>query len=152
MRRTPLFRLLSAVLAIWFALGLVESSALHVCPMHDGGAGAAVPAGAVHGAEHGAAHGAGHGAAHGVVADGAAAREDGAPGAPLPERAERHACSCLGECGLGVATAAPLVRIATVPTVVADGRPAVLRSRITVRSASSHLFPPATAPPAARVG
>jgi hypothetical protein len=166
MRRTPLFRLLSAALALPFALGLVESSALHVCPMHDGGAGAAVPAAAEHGAAHGAAQDAGHGAAlvarhgasHGaalVAGHGAshgAAHEDGAPGASLPERGERHACSCLGECGLSVAAAAPTVRISTVPTVVADGRPAVLRSRITVRSASSYLFPPATAPPAARVG
>lgn len=147
MRRTPLFRLLSAVLALWFALGLVESSALHVCPMHDGGAGAAVPAAAAHGAPHGASHDTGHGAAHE-----AAAQENGAPGASLPERGERHACSCLGECGISVAAAAPVVRISTVPTVVADGRPAVLRSRVTVRSASSYLFPPATAPPAARVG
>ena len=154
MRRTPLFRLLSAALALWFALGLVESSALHVCPMHDGGAGAAVPAAASHGAAHGAAHDTGHGAAHGAGHDIAhgAAQDDGAPGASLPERGERHACSCLGECGISVAAAAPAARIGTVPTVVADGRPAVLHSRVTVRSASNYLFPPSTAPPAARVG
>ena len=151
MRRTPLFRLLSAVLALPFALGLVESSALHECPMHDGGAGAAVPAAAAHGAPQNAGHGASHDTGHGAAHE-AAAQEHGAPGASLPERGERHACSCLGECGISVAAAAPVVRISTVPTVVADGRPAVLRSRVTVRSASSYLVPPATAPPAARVG
>lgn len=136
MRRSPLFRSFSALLALWFALGLVESAAIHVCPMHDGvavrAADAAVPA-------HGAPA---HAAAHG----------NHAPGSGTPDHDEGHLCTCMGACGVAAAVAAPAVEPSEVPVVVADGRPPVLRSRVTVRSASSHLFPPATAPPAARVG
>ena len=140
MRRTPLARLLSAVLALWFALGLLESAALHVCPMHDGTVARATdaPVPAPHPAD-GVPHG---GSSHG----------DHATLPATPGHDDSHACSCLGECGLAVAVAAPAVRITGVPAVVADGRPPVLRSRVTTRSASSHVLPPATAPPAARVG
>jgi hypothetical protein len=132
MRRPSLFRALSAVLALWFALGLVESAALHVCPMHDGGV--ARTADAARPAAHDGSH-----TAHGTTDD------------PSSGHERPHACTCLGECGVAVAVAAPAIRIRDVPVVVADGRPPVLRSRIGTRSASSHLLPPATAPPA-RVG
>lgn len=131
MRRSPLFRSLSALLALWFALGLVESAALHVCPMHDGigarAADAAMPA---------------HGAAHAGEAQ----------PSETPDHGEDHLCTCMGACGVAVAVLAPEIELSEVPTVVADGRPPVLRSRVTVRSATNYLFPPATAPPAARVG
>jgi hypothetical protein len=135
MRRTPIFRALSALLALWFALGLVEASALHGCPMHDG-----VMARA---SESSPAPAGGHGA---HATSGVAATD-----APPPPHGESHPCTCLGDCGVAIAIAAPGVRIVAMPTVVAEGRPAVLRSRVGTRSATSHLLPPATAPPV-RVG
>lgn len=126
MRRTPLVRSLATLLAAGLALGLLESSALHVCPTHDGGLARAAAADEAH-ADH--------------------ATPSEAPGGE-----DAHGCSCIGDCGVAAAVATPTVRVDDVPAVVAEGRPPVLRSRLTVRSASSHLFPPATAPPAARVG
>jgi hypothetical protein len=140
MRRPPLFRALSASLALGFALGLVESAALHACPMHDGGVARAAAASPSASAAHRGAH-----APHGPAADHRATDD------PSSEHERPHACTCLGECGVAVAVAAPEIRIRAVPIVVAEGRPPVLRSRVGARAASSHLLPPATAPPA-RVG
>ncbi len=132
MRRTPLARSLAALLAAGFSLGLVESSALHVCPMHDGAVAHVAPAA--------------------MPAPAAEAHADHAMPSEAPGGEGAHGCSCIGDCGVVATVGTPAVRIAEVPAVVADGRPPVLRSRVTAHSATSYLFPPATAPPGARVG
>jgi hypothetical protein len=46
LRRHPLHRALAALLAVWFAVVMVEPASLHQCPMHDRALATAAPANA----------------------------------------------------------------------------------------------------------
>ena len=118
-------RALSAVLAVWFALVLVEPAALHACPPEC----------------------IGHAAASASAADAASAHHaHSAPERPAP--AGSHTCTCLGDCAGSVVARAPEGQVALVAqlltTPVAPGRP----QHEFVAAWVAFVLPFATAPPA----
>ena len=143
MRRPRWHRALSAVLALWFALIMVEPAALHACPTHSGGHAAAPRADGAPQASHAGSHAGSHvGAGHAVhAAD--------APPAPRHAPSGDHACTCLGDCAGGTAArvpTGPVARLALVtPTQVAPGRP----QHEYVAAWGDFVLPFATAPPVA---
>lgn len=135
MRRTPWFRSLASLLAVWLPLIAGEPGLLHPCPMHGAGRavfaslrGEALPAPA---ASHDAAH-SHHMAAGG---DGHASHQTPAPGH------SHHDCTCIGCCTVSasafVAPAPPTAEFVvaeyatarTVPSVESLARPAPEYSR-----------------------
>ena len=125
MRRTPLTRVLAAMVAVWLALVLGEPGLVHHhCPMHDGGSASSAAAGhAAHGEQH--APGGGHG---------------------------RHLCTCVGACTASGAAAA-LVSSPEVPgaiVVAATCRP-IPPAGAAAPPRRSFALPFANGPPSMRV-
>lgn len=105
MRRTPWFRPLAVLLAVWLPLFIGEPNLLSPCPTHGA---FAVARGAAGGAHHHA-----HASMAGDHAGGAASSSQSAP------THDEKDCSCIGCCTPGVARAsvadAPVAIIAVAP-------------------------------------
>jgi hypothetical protein len=131
--------LVSAWMAVWFALASVDPGWLHACPMHGRGAVESAPAdaSAIEPERHASHHGS-HGAAHDTTEDGPAEQ---------PQHGS-HQCACLGDCNsatAGIALAAavgvPAARVVAAPATA----PTLPLSAGVHREAL--LLPFATAPP-----
>jgi hypothetical protein len=96
MRRTPWFRLLATLLAVWFPLIAGEPGVLHLCPMHGG-----KPVATAHPTAH--AH-------HAVSASTEITSNNG--GSPAHDH---HCCTCIASC-TSTTSALP---IADAPTILA---------------------------------
>ncbi|HVZ48177.1 MAG TPA: hypothetical protein VG916_05310 [Gemmatimonadaceae bacterium] len=130
-RRSPLGRAASLVLAAWFTVFAAEPMALHECPMHS--MHAATP----------------HAGMAGMV--GMADMGNGAaPAANTPASGHKHAtCTCLGGCCAASAVATPATREVSVVEVAVPAMPAFPAVGGVRRPAADFALPFANGPPAA---
>lgn len=111
-------RVLGLILALWFAIGMVEPPLLHRCPMHDG-------VGAWPMSHEGHAH------------------QSHAPGG----HSGPHQCTCPGSCCVAPALALPVARVAAAPLVVIDAGEPWTPPLALVPSSAPHALPFANGPP-----
>jgi hypothetical protein len=136
MRRSPWFRALASLLALWFPLMAGEPGVLDPCPMH--GAGAAIAA-AFHRTSPAAMH---HGHMHHAAARTAHATHGNAP------RHDHHNCTCISCCVVsGAALRAPDAPTAQPAAVTFVAVSAVSNVASLARPAPEYSHPYTTGPP-----